>query len=459
MKDRLTKREYLRAIVLLGGACCGIKHGNVDAFQTPPLRSFRRDSSFEATTIGSMRSYRNDGHYRQQRRQHIIILDAVGTKRPRSIELANVDTADDDTLHTQAARKPKVEFGYLPDFMQKDPLAVTRQKWLEQTRNTTEIELEQTAESKRKDNEMMVMSAVSFTLAIGVVYALASSTPEMIAPEMIAPIEIEDSENVVRDLLREGNVERLGKNVEQLEIATRNIMGTVLPQSADDVLAVSIGEGIAGVIGAAATWALGMVLNFKSDEGFIVSTVGEEMEMDGMVDSLFTEAVADGDYFLTRAAAQPLLEAAGIPVFLASFASVLIATLPYEAVKLTSQKRRNEMREEILLDLLLEEEESRKQEASAVGNWGNDFQDGFAELFGRLNVRANIDDDDFEDFIEESPQEEEPSSTAPALDYVELFADITKWLEYDVLISNYRGILSFPNGQMLSTGWESAIFG
>jgi hypothetical protein len=57
------------------------------------------------------------------------------------------------------------------------------------------------------------------------------------------------------------------------------------------------------------------------------------------------------------------------------------------------------------------------------------------------------------------PERKEQPGNVPALDYVELFADITKWLEYDVLISNYRGILSMPNGQMLSTGWESAIFG
>ena len=60
---------------------------------------------------------------------------------------------------------------------------------------------------------------------------------------------------------------------------------------------------------------------------------------------------------------------------------------------------------------------------------------------------------------EQKLQLEEVKKSAPKLDYVELFADLTKWLEYDVLISNYRGILSLPNGQMIGPVWQSAIFG
>lgn len=369
-----------------------------------------------------------------------MTLSVAGTKRPRTVDLVASDSTD--TLHTDKPAKPKVTFGLLPDFMQKDPLAVTKQKWLEKTMTPENIE-EKTASDKRRDTEMMAMSAFSVALAIGVVYALASA-----APDMMEPKEINQSENVVRDLMRGGNVERL-------EFATRNIVDTVLPQSAEDVIAVSIGEGIAGAIGAFATWLLGMLLNFKNNEDFIVTTMDSEgMEEQSNMDALYTEAVADGDYFLTRAAAEPLFEALGIPVFFASLASVLIATVPYEAVKISSQKRRNELQEKALLDILLEEEEMRKRDKTVVDTLSNKAID----FFQRLNVRANTDDfeDDFddEDFESDSSQQD-----APTLDYVELFADITKWLEYDVLISNYRGILALPSGELISTGWESAIFG
>jgi hypothetical protein len=95
------------------------------------------------------------------------------------------------------------------------------------------------------------------------------------------------------------------------------------------------------------------------------------------------------------------------------------------------------------------------------------FSIGMSDLLNRLNVRATrMDDDEFGDeamqralMEEQKLRLEKVKKSAPKLDYVELFADLTKWLEYDVLISNYRGILSLPNGQMIGPGWESAIFG
>eukprot|EP00578_Thalassiosira_sp_NH16_P022809 CAMPEP_0181104362 /NCGR_PEP_ID=MMETSP1071-20121207/15383_1 /TAXON_ID=35127 /ORGANISM="Thalassiosira sp., Strain NH16" /LENGTH=543 /DNA_ID=CAMNT_0023187547 /DNA_START=208 /DNA_END=1835 /DNA_ORIENTATION=- len=401
----------------------------------------------------------------------------VGTKRPRSVGSIESESSTEIEAQGHADNRPaktKIKFDVLPDFMQKDPLAVTKEKWMTQSTASIDAEEDESSpSSERRKNEMMAMSAISIVLAVGVVYALASSAPEMVQPN--------ESESAVRDLLREGNAERL-------EFATRNIVDTVLPQNAEEVIAVSIGEGIAGAIavsigegiagaiGAVATWLLGMVLNFKSNEDFIVMPVNEAMEGSGLeqtgryldtermmggqrnVDELVSGAVADGDYFLTRAAAQPLLEALGIPIFFASLASVLIATLPYEAVKLSSQKRRQETEEEILLKMLLEEEENRQRDYSVVDEVSNNI----FNFIQRLNVRASMDDEDDDEVFEDEPEISEVQqqlSTVPAFDYVELFADLTKWLEYDVLISNYRGILALPNGQMLSTGWESAIFG
>lgn len=106
---------------------------------------------------------------------------------------------------------------------------------------------------------------------------------------------------------------------------------------------------------------------------------------------------------------------------------------------------------------MLEEEEAKRQKDMTVidklsNNVGNFIQ--------KLYVTSN-DDDEFE--MEDDEEELSTPSVAPPpnaiLDYVELFADITKWLEYDVLINNYRGILALPNGMMIGSAWESAIFG
>jgi len=324
----------------------------------------------------------------------------AGTKRPRSTVDDILDEDNNEIIDEQPLTKPKIKFSALPDFMQKDPLAMTKQRWIEETTIPVDIEAE-TALTNRKKNEMMVMSAASFTLAVGVIYALASSSPEMVTPQEINE-SINESENVVKDLLKEGGAEKL-------EFATRNIVGQVLPNSAEDIIAISIGEGIAGVIGAFATWLLGLGLNF-SEEG-----MGETME------ELYSEAVADGDYFLTRAAAQPLLEGIGVPLFFASLLSVLIATVPYEVVKVQSQKQKNDMEEQRLLNLLLEEEANRKQNMSVIDEVSNNVFD----FINRLNVRESNFDEVFE--IEEEPdinelQKERLKSAQESLDYVELFA-------------------------------------
>ncbi|KAL7442323.1 hypothetical protein ACHAXM_008324 [Skeletonema potamos] len=389
-------------------------------------------------------------HDRVRRPTVLIEMSAISA-RPKRESNVKIEKNSKSSNRAAATTKPKIKFGLLPDFMQKDPLLVTKQKWEESKDKSNSIE-QSKKEIREEDMRMMTMSVFSLALAIGVVYALASSSPEMVASD-----EFEESSNVIRDLLREGNVERL-------EIATRNIASTVLPQSAEDVIAVSIGEGIAGVIGAFATWLLGLVLNFKRDEAFIITPLtSESQEGNGIygrgmggqsnVDALVSEAVADGDYFLTRAAAQPLFEAVGVPIFFASLASVLLATLPYEAIKISTRKRMNALEEEILLGILEEEEARRQNDMNVIDKLSNSVGDFIQQLY----VTSTVDEAEMEEDEDEFALK---TSEAPILlDYVELFADITKWLEYDVLINNYRGILTLPNGMMLSSGWESAIFG
>ncbi|KAL7509334.1 hypothetical protein ACHAXN_006532 [Cyclotella atomus] len=362
-------------------------------------------------------------------------------------------------LGDSARKKPN--FSILPDFMSKDPTLLTDKRILQQKLDAMK-EAEFSTQSNQSSMEMMAMSAVSIALAVSVVYSLASSTPD-VSTFTDGLTGISEGESEIKGLLLDGSERGMG--VSRLGIATRNVAMTVLPQSADDVIAVSIGEGIAGAIGAVATWLLGMVLRLRGGGlNEFLELSEKEREKTMMRESLFSGAVADGDYFLTRAAAQPLLEAAGLPIFLASLVSVLVATVPYEAIKLSSQKQMEQEKEKALLDMLLQEEELRQRNFSIVDK----FSIGMAEFFDRLNVRAQYDDDEneFSDealqraLMEEQQQRiQEVKDSAPKVDGIELFADITKWLEYDVLINNYRGILALPDGTLIGPGWESAVFG
>ena len=409
----------------------------------------------------------------QYRDQHTTHLHSVFiTKRSKSsgvksssINQVTHQEASEDLLNNKSK---KSNFSVLPDFMQKDPTLLTDKRILQQKLDAIK-EQEFLSPSNNQNNvEMMAMSAVSFALAVSVVYALASSAPDVSTlTDAMSSSDIANFEGNGESEIKELLIDRseVGMEISRLELATRNVAMTVLPQSADEVIAVSIGEGIAGAIGALATWILGMVLKFRGgglNQFIELSEMERERAM--MRGELVSEAVADGDYFLTRAAAQPLFEAAGLPIFLASLASILVATVPYEAIKLSSQKQMEQEKEKALLEILLREEAAREQNMNIVDK----FSISMADFFDRLSVRGQYidDEDDFSDealqraLMEEQKQRiQDVKDSAPKLDGIELFADITKWLEYDVLINNYRGILSLPDGHMIGPGWESAVFG
>ena len=141
-----------------------------------------------------------------------------------------------------------------------------------------------------------------------------------------------------------------------VESAGRNVLRAALPQTASDVVSVALGEGIAGVLGAVATLLLSLVLRLRAANNNSRS-------------DLVREAVADGDYFLTRAAALPLLEAIGLSPLAASVASVILASVPSEVIKqLDGSRRMAQLKEE---DLLMEELLQKQQGNKKRSPWKN----------------------------------------------------------------------------------------
>lgn len=390
---------------------------------------------------------------RPERRRAIPIVgdrDLQEHDEPGRTRTSTRTQTQTQTQTERRPRRPKNPYSgggdssdYLPDFMRKDPLAVTKQRWRESS------QLFEEESHKGEDDMDMVMTALGFGIAIAVIYALASTTPEILDSR-----ELNESEGAIRELVRgEGEEGGLVRFVTVTSQATSKIVATALPGNAEDAIAVTLGEGIAGVIGSVATSFVGVLLNLASDEE-LIEAIGETKEMEMEMDLLVSETVASGDYFLTRAAAQPILEALGFPIFLASLVSVLIASVPYEAVKLISKKQRAALKNEVLLNMLVEEEERRQREQTVVDKVSN----GVFDFIQKLNVRSDSfdDDDESDDF---DIEEEFVQPEIPGLDYIELFADVTKWLEYDVLVNSYRGVLALPNGQMLGPSLESAVFG
>eukprot|EP01083_Nonionella_stella_P132426 402635_1 len=138
-----------------------------------------------------------------------------------------------------------------------------------------------------------------------------------------------------------------------------NVFDAAVPTSAVDVISIALGEGIAGAIGGFVSFILSSTAKTKGliKKAFNGNAIGSEAEARAG-ESLVSSAIADTDYFLTRAAAMPLLGAVGLPTFL----GVFVATIPSQLVKLSARQKERRQREEYYMDLLLEEERIRAEQ-------------------------------------------------------------------------------------------------
>jgi hypothetical protein len=237
--------------------------------------------------------------------------------------------------------------------------------------------------------------------------------------------------------------------VEDVGDIVDNVKEAVLPESASDVVSILLGEGIAGAFGGAADF---VATSFLTSKILSSTTLGESSSSsDSSTTTLWTNsgggdaserdvssvsvseavteaAVAGGDYFMTRAAAIPLLNALGLPPSAATLVSVLVATVPYEIIKLAYQRKMELDEETMFMDQLLKEQ-----------------QQSIWSAFSWSKRQVN-------------PNELEPYATDEGIDFVDVFADVIKWLAYDVMQTLFGGTTHWY-GQLLDPVWESAFFG
>lgn len=237
------------------------------------------------------------------------------------------------------------------------------------------------------------MTAVGLAITLGVIYTLAASYSLVSASSMEANAVVES---------------------QSIEMLYEHVVYATLPEDSTDVFAIVIGESVGGLTGAACTTLAAAILRPAKNE----------LEKK----ALLVEALADSDYFMVRAIAQPLLTARGLPNAPARIASMLLAIIPYEVLKLVSKRQQQRKAEDdrIMDELLL------KQKVMETG------------LFDDVPV------------IE--PSKERGS----VIDVAEVFADIIKWLAYDVYRTDLGAALQrleLKTHHSMSMGMESALFG
>ncbi|GMH47876.1 hypothetical protein TrRE_jg6028 [Triparma retinervis] len=191
----------------------------------------------------------------------------------------------------------------------------------------------------------------------------------------------------------------------------QNILGTALPDSSADVVALAVGEGLAGLTSASLLF------------------VGKLFAR-GRTKGDTSESLAEAQFFVSASALSPLVASFGISSFLA----VLAASIPSELTKQYTKTRQTE--EDDYMQMLLAQDQKKKR-------W-----------WGRQPLTP--------------PPPPSPTLTTntseSTLDYVEFTTDVTKWLEYSVLTSNFRSTIAGGIGGGYYRSWlgrfvESAVFG
>ena len=328
----------------------------------------------------------------------------------------------------------------------------------------------------RTDFEMAATSALALSLPTGVIITLA----------MNGDSPMESSETFVRDLTQLWNDFSMGDGQDFAEVISAdglelfedgvqsigkvsfNVFDAAVPTTAVDVLSIALGEAIAGFIGGLATYSVAILLRAKGFRENIVQKLEQDYDKkkseisfnnlfsagqdsdNSMTNGLVTEAVADTDYFLTRAAATPLLGAFGLSPGAASLISVFVASVPYQFIKISRRQRENREREDRLLKSLLANEKLKKKPLYRFFRIKPPVDLDLVSINGRTidsSIQTTTD-----------LAKEFNTGAANKIDLVELFADITKWLEYDVLSNDFAGSLKWHHNP-INSGVESAAFG
>lgn len=377
---------------------------------------------------------------------------------------------------TQSAIKP---------IAPKSPNRVNAQHGMKM-HNTAMDNLKNMAISAGDNFELMMENRTDFEMAATSILALSLPTGVIITLAMSGDSPMESSETFVRDLARLWNdfsvgdgediavvlsadgLELLEDGVESLSKVSFNVFDAAVPTTAVDVLSIALGEAIAGFIGGLATYSVGVLLRAKGLRENLVQKLEQDFDEEKsginfnylfsagqdrdniMTNGLVTEAVADTDYFLTRAAATPLLGAFGLSPGAASLISVFVASVPYQFIKISRRQKEDRVREDRLLKALLANEQMKKKPLYRFFRIKPPVDLDLVSIDGRK--------------IDSSLQTTTDLTTelntgiANKIDLVELFADITKWLEYDVLSNEFAGSMKWRH-MPINSGLESAAFG
>lgn len=220
-----------------------------------------------------------------------------------------------------------------------------------------------------------------------------------------------------------------------------NVIESYVPTTSTDLVAVALGESVGGVVGATFSVAINMLIQASRNHAMVKFRSASSLDNDdddsqGDVanrrrQTFLSQALSDSDFFIANGAFLSLFEALGMNVRVAKLGSVVLASIPSQLVKLGPNiKERRSQEEQILQQLLLrQQEEQRKEQEFAMKSnffaWANKvLMPRSVSTAGTPTSHKNANPAELVPVLKE----------ATAIDFVEIFSDVTRWLEYEYVL-------------------------
>lgn len=218
-------------------------------------------------------------------------------------------------------------------------------------------------------------------------------------------------------------------------VMTKVVENTV-PTTSTEVIAVTLGESIGGIIGAIISVGINFLIKGgKSDEDSSSDLEDSEdsnnsnnSKKPSDMSSVVSQGISDGDYFIANSASNAFLVSVGVPESVAKYSSILIAAVPSQLVKIGSRisEQKREKKEELLASLIRDEEQRKaKKNPNAILSLWRKNNKKTKKLVPVAVVAATVGG------AVSSSTTETAAAAVTAIDFVEIFADITRWLEYE----------------------------
>ena len=193
------------------------------------------------------------------------------------------------------------------------------------------------------------------------------------------------------------------------------VVQNTVPTTSTEVVAVTLGESIGGVIGAIFSVAINFVLRGgKTNDGSSKSSGSGNN--DKRKKSLLSQGLADSDYFIANSASNSLLEAAGVPETVAKYSSVFIAAIPSQLVKVVPRLSQREAP-------LPTPDEQQQTKQNVIQPFWKKSKTENSKVVPVAVAAATA--------AEAASSTTSEAAAVSAIDFVEVFADVTRWLEYE----------------------------